>query len=55
MAIAAHTPGGYAGISQSVGQEFHEADRGKWGALTKSGKKKNPDTPKPRIFGQLNG
>jgi hypothetical protein len=31
MAIAAHTPGGYGGVPQSVGQEFHAADTGKYG------------------------
>ena len=31
MAIAAHTPGGYGGVPQSVGQEFRAADRGKYG------------------------
>lgn len=50
MAIAAHTPGGYGGVPQSVGQEFHSADKGKYGAMTKAGKKK-----KPRRFGQLAG
>jgi len=54
MAIAAHTPGGYGGVPQSVGQEFHNADKGKWGAMTKSGKKKTPAKPAPRMFGQLN-
>ncbi len=29
MAIAAHTPGGYGGVPQAVGQEFHAADAGK--------------------------
>ncbi len=29
MAIAAHTPGGYGGVPQSVGAEFHAADAGK--------------------------
>jgi hypothetical protein len=29
MNIAAHTPGGYGGIPQSVGEEFHEADKAK--------------------------
>lgn len=29
MAIAAHTPGGYGGVPQSVGKEFHAADTGK--------------------------
>ena len=31
MAIAAHTPGGYGGVPQSVGKEFHAADVGKYG------------------------
>lgn len=53
MAIAAHTPGGYGGVPQSVGKEFHNADRGKYGAMTKSGKKKHPK--KQRRFGQLGG
>jgi hypothetical protein len=29
MAAAAHTPGGYGGVSQSVGREFNKADTGK--------------------------
>lgn len=53
MAIAAHTPGGYGGVPQSVGKEFHAVDKGKYGALTKTGKKKNPT--KQRRFGQLGG
>lgn len=28
MAAAAHTPGGYDGVPQSVGQEFNQADKG---------------------------
>ena len=28
MEAAAHTPGGYDGVSQSVGREFTAADRG---------------------------
>ena len=28
MAAAAHTPGGYGGVPQSVGKEFNEADTG---------------------------
>ena len=28
MAAAAHTPGGYDGIPQSVGREFNQADKG---------------------------
>lgn len=29
MNIAAHTKGGYGGVPQSVGEEFHEADKAK--------------------------
>jgi hypothetical protein len=29
MAAAAHTPGGYGGVPQSVGKEFNAADTGK--------------------------
>ena len=29
MAAAAHTPGGYGGVPQSVGEEFNKADEGK--------------------------
>lgn len=29
MNIAAHTSGGYGGVPQAVGQEFHEADKAK--------------------------
>ena len=28
MAAAAHTPGGYGGVPQSVGEEFNKADKG---------------------------
>ncbi len=39
MAIAAHTPGGYGGVPQAVGQEFHAADAGKsYGAGGHKGK-----------------
>ena len=27
MNISAHTPGGYGGVPQKVGKEFHEADK----------------------------
>lgn len=39
MNIAAHTKGGYGGVPQSVGEEFHAADK-------RSGKfrKKKPST-----------
>ena len=29
MNIAAHTKGGYGGVPQEVGKEFHEADKAK--------------------------
>lgn len=29
MNIAAHTPGGYGGVPQAVGEEFHMADKAK--------------------------
>lgn len=29
MNIAAHTPGGYGGVPQKVGEEFHAADKAK--------------------------
>ena len=28
MSAAAHTPGGYGGVPQSVGREFNQADKG---------------------------
>lgn len=28
MAAAAHTPGGYGGVPQKVGQDFNKADAG---------------------------
>lgn len=28
MAAAAHTPGGFGGVPQSVGKEFNQADKG---------------------------
>lgn len=28
MAAAAHTPGGFGGVPQSVGREFNKADKG---------------------------
>jgi hypothetical protein len=54
MAAASHNADFAAkvGISQAVAREFHEKDKGKYGALTKSGKKKKP---KHRRFGQLGG
>lgn len=40
MAIASHTPGGYGGVPQSVGQEFHNADKGKYGHKPDDNKRK---------------
>lgn len=37
MAAAAHTPGGYGGVPQKVGQDFNQADKG--GAMLKSAMK----------------
>lgn len=43
MSAAAHNPAfaRKAGIPVKVAKEFHNADRGKYGAMTKSGKKKD--------------
>lgn len=35
MNIAAHTPGGYGGVPQKVGAEFHAADKAKEGKTKK--------------------
>jgi len=40
MAAAAHTPGGYGGVPQSVGEEYNEADKG-----TDIRRKKKPSHP----------
>lgn len=40
MNIAAHTPGGYGGVPQSVGKEFTAADKKVATATVKKGKKK---------------
>lgn len=42
MNIAAHTPGGYGGVPQSVGKEFHEADKKKSKVEKRYGKNKKP-------------
>ena len=46
MSAAAHNPrfAKKAGIPQRVAKEYHEADRGKYGAKTKSGKRKSFDS-----------
>ena len=44
MNIAAHTPGGYGGVPQAVGKEFHEADK------AKSGKKKSKVKDHERLY-----
>lgn len=42
MAAAAHTPGGYGGVPQSVGKEFNSADKGSGILKAKKRKKKQP-------------
>ncbi len=44
MNIAAHTPGGYGGVPQSVGKEFHAADKAK----AAKGRKSNEDRTRDR-------
>ena len=39
MAAAAHTPGGFGGVPQTVGKEFNKADTGKK-IIKPKGKKK---------------
>lgn len=39
MEIAAHTPGGYGGVPQKVGQEFAQADKAKKMGKMLKGKK----------------
>lgn len=39
MAAAAHTPGGYGGVPQSVGKEFNQADAGS-GILSRKPRRK---------------
>lgn len=43
MNIAAHTPGGYGGVPQAVGKEFHAADK-----ATGKFRKSNADRMKDR-------
>ena len=40
MAAAAHSPGGYGGVPQSVGREFNQADKG--GGLLSMALRKKP-------------
>ncbi len=39
MNIAAHTPGGYGGVPQKVGKEFHAADKAKESTKSKIAKR----------------
>ena len=50
MAAAAHTPGGFGGVPQKVGQEFNQADKG-----TGIIKPKPPKKPKLRIGSKTYG
>lgn len=47
MAAAAHTPGGYGGVPQSVGMEFNQADKG--GPMLR-GKRMMKRNKKTRMF-----
>jgi hypothetical protein len=40
MAEAAHTKGGFGGVSQAVGREFNEADKGTKRVKVKASKRK---------------
>jgi hypothetical protein len=44
MAAAAHTPGGYGGVPQSVGKEFNEADQAR-ASMQPNPKKKRKAQP----------
>lgn len=49
MAAAAHTPGGYGGVPQSVGKEFNKADKGSGilkGKRKKSAKRRKSSHPR---------
>jgi len=50
MAAAAHTPGGFGGVPQSVGREFNQADKGT-GILSGVSKKKK--RKKRKMIGAL--
>lgn len=56
MAAAAHTPGGYGGVPQSVGRDFNKADkatgilRGKGRHATKGGSGASRRTGKTRSY-----
>ena len=39
MNIAAHTPGGYGGVPEAVGKEFHAADKAKESQKSKRNKR----------------
>jgi len=51
MSIAAHTPGGYGGVPQKVGREFHEADKAE-GRFKYSG---GVNKKKPRYSARMQG
>lgn len=45
MEAAAHTPGGYGGVPQSVGKEFAKADEAKGKSFDKNKDRKFPANP----------
>ena len=50
MRIAAHTPGGYGGVPQSVGEEFSDADER---LAAEKGKKKKPNPEHVAMLAKL--
>jgi hypothetical protein len=49
MNIAAHTPGGYGGVPQAVGAEFHAADQAKARTLNTVKQTVKPTVRVPKI------
>lgn len=57
MAAAAHTKGGFGGVSQSVGREFNQADKGhkfKEGGTSMATKKMDAESKKEFAFMKAN-
>lgn len=59
MAAAAHTPGGYGGVPQSVGRDFNQADKGSsmlhQAMMNHNLRKKAASNHKPPNAGASNG
>lgn len=52
MAAAAHTPGGYGGVPQSVGKEFNDADKGTGIRKQKPSRKRKGKSVGERLYGK---